>query len=162
MKQSNFSWGKSKKEDKDGDDDDEDSSKKSSEKESSKGKSEKDNVFAINSDVETFETDSDLEDGKSDESVKARMGDIITLKSIDLQIKKGEFVCIIGDVGAGKSSIINALLGELTYLDKETYDRVKDEEITDELLEEIIDLNKAKGVIQVDGSISLVQQIPWI
>ena len=85
------------------------------------------------------------------------MDDIITLKSIDLQVKKGEFICIIGDVGAGKSSIINALLGELTYLDKETYDRVKDEEITDELLEEIVDLNKKKGIIQIDGTISLVQ-----
>jgi ABC-type uncharacterized transport system ATPase component len=35
------------------------------------------------------------------------------LKDIDLEIKKGEFVCIIGNVGAGKSSIISAIIGDL-------------------------------------------------
>lgn len=44
------------------------------------------------------------------------------LQEIDLQVKKGEFVCIIGDVGAGKSSLISALIGDMLYL---TSDQVK-------------------------------------
>ena len=35
------------------------------------------------------------------------------LKNINLNIKPGEFVAIVGKVGSGKSSIMNALLGEL-------------------------------------------------
>jgi len=41
---------------------------------------------------------------------------IITLKDIDLRVHKGEFVCIIGDVGSGKSSILSALIGEMLYV----------------------------------------------
>jgi len=42
------------------------------------------------------------------------------LKNISLKIKKGQFVCIIGEVGAGKSSLINAILGEMVFIDNET------------------------------------------
>jgi ABC-type uncharacterized transport system ATPase component len=47
---------------------------------------------------------------------------VANLQEIDLQVKKGEFVCIIGDVGAGKSSLISALIGDMLYL---TSDQVK-------------------------------------
>ena len=40
----------------------------------------------------------------------------MTLKSINLSIRKGEFVCIIGDVGSGKSSLLNAIIGDLIYV----------------------------------------------
>jgi ABC-type lipoprotein export system ATPase subunit len=36
-----------------------------------------------------------------------------------LEIKKGEFVCIIGDVGSGKSSLLSALIGDLLYVNQE-------------------------------------------
>ncbi|MCR4786977.1 MAG: cell division ATP-binding protein FtsE [Lachnospiraceae bacterium] len=39
------------------------------------------------------------------------------LNGVDLRIKKGEFVFIIGDSGAGKSTIIKLLLKELTATD---------------------------------------------
>lgn len=39
--------------------------------------------------------------------------DVVTLKDIDFNVKKGEFVCIIGDVGSGKSSLLSALNGDL-------------------------------------------------
>jgi ABC-type lipoprotein export system ATPase subunit len=42
---------------------------------------------------------------------------MLSLKSVNIQIKHGEFVCIIGDVGSGKSSFLNALIGDLLYLD---------------------------------------------
>ena len=41
------------------------------------------------------------------------VSDIICLKEIGLKVNKGEFVCIIGDVGCGKSSLISSILGDL-------------------------------------------------
>jgi ABC-type uncharacterized transport system ATPase component len=32
-----------------------------------------------------------------------------------LKIKQGEFVCVIGDVGSGKSSLLSAIIGDLLY-----------------------------------------------
>lgn len=40
----------------------------------------------------------------------------ITLKNIDLEIKKGQLVAIVGKVGSGKSSFLSALLGEMNKL----------------------------------------------
>ena len=42
-----------------------------------------------------------------------RQEDLIVLKNINFKAKKGQLVGIIGQVGAGKSSLLNALLGEL-------------------------------------------------
>ena len=41
------------------------------------------------------------------------VSDLVCLKNVSLKVKKGEFVCIIGDVGAGKSSLLSSILGEL-------------------------------------------------
>jgi len=43
----------------------------------------------------------------------------LALKELNLNIRHGEFVCIIGDVGSGKSSFLNAIIGDLLYLDPE-------------------------------------------
>ena len=32
---------------------------------------------------------------------------------------KGEFVCIIGDVGSGKSSLLKSIVGDLIYVEQE-------------------------------------------
>ena len=44
-------------------------------------------------------------------------GDKVTtvLKGIDLEIKRGEFVAIMGRSGAGKSTLANAIMGNSTY-----------------------------------------------
>lgn len=42
-----------------------------------------------------------------------KLDNIVCLKDIDLKIKKGHFVCIIGKVGSGKSSLLNAMIGDL-------------------------------------------------
>jgi len=42
------------------------------------------------------------------------------LKHLDLKIPKGTFYCIIGEVGSGKSSLLNALIGDLVFLNNET------------------------------------------
>ena len=41
--------------------------------------------------------------------------DFLALKSVDLSIKQGEFVCVIGDVGSGKSSLLSSVIGDLLY-----------------------------------------------
>ena len=46
---------------------------------------------------------------------KRTLDSMRTLKDIDISIKKGEFVCVIGDVGSGKSSLLSALIGDLNY-----------------------------------------------
>jgi ABC-type phosphate/phosphonate transport system ATPase subunit len=45
------------------------------------------------------------------------LGKHLTLQGINLSVKQGEFVCIIGDVGSGKSSLLSALIGDMLYLD---------------------------------------------
>ena len=41
------------------------------------------------------------------------MDNIIALKNIDLKIKKGELVFIIGKVGSGKSTLLSTMIGDL-------------------------------------------------
>jgi ABC-type cobalamin/Fe3+-siderophores transport system ATPase subunit len=38
---------------------------------------------------------------------------IVCLKDVTVKIPKGQFVCIIGKVGSGKSSLLSAMCGEL-------------------------------------------------
>lgn len=59
----------------------------------------------------------DLEVDKPKESQK--LNNFLALKNLDFQIKKGEFVCIIGDVGSGKSSLLQAIIGDMLYLPPE-------------------------------------------
>ena len=59
----------------------------------------------------------------------------MTLKNLEIKIKKGEFVCIIGDVGAGKSSLLNAIIGELVYTTPEFYEKNSQERMNDNLIE---------------------------
>lgn len=57
------------------------------------------------------------------------------LENIDLSARKGELSCIVGRVGAGKSSLLQALLG---------------------------DLWKMHGEVTVRGRVAYVAQAPWV
>ncbi|KAK6109907.1 multi drug resistance-associated protein (MRP) [Brugia pahangi] len=59
----------------------------------------------------------------------------VTLNDINLKIKKGELVAIVGKVGSGKSSLLSAILGEM---------------------------DKLNGSVDVVGSIAYAPQQPWI
>jgi hypothetical protein len=58
-----------------------------------------------------------------------------TLLEMNFSIKKGELVAVVGSFGSGKSSLLNALLGEM-------------------LLQ--------KGSVRVHGSVAFCDQRPWI
>jgi len=64
------------------------------------------------------EEEENEEDGKKKEVVveeesPAAEGEKLVLKDINLEIKKGSFVAILGDVGSGKSSFLLSLTGEM-------------------------------------------------
>lgn len=58
-----------------------------------------------------------------------------TLVDINLSLKKGELLAVVGRVGSGKSSLLSAVLGEMTKVD---------------------------GTVTVRGSIAYCSQSPWI
>jgi Ni2+-binding GTPase involved in maturation of urease and hydrogenase len=65
-------------------------------------------------------------------------------------------VCIIGEVGSGKTSLISALLADMTHLSPEVLENLKDKETTPDVLEEMIQRSNDKAIVKVSGSISLV------
>ncbi|RZC49995.1 hypothetical protein C5167_018432 [Papaver somniferum] len=60
---------------------------------------------------------------------------VSTLRSVDLVVKRGQKIAVCGPVGAGKSSFLCAILGEIP---------------------------KISGSVDVFGSIAYVSQTPWI
>eukprot|EP01029_Cantina_marsupialis_P003080 TRINITY_DN1290_c0_g1_i7.p1 TRINITY_DN1290_c0_g1~~TRINITY_DN1290_c0_g1_i7.p1 ORF type:complete len:1228 (-),score=221.18 TRINITY_DN1290_c0_g1_i7:236-3691(-) len=62
-------------------------------------------------------------------------GKSLDLSDINLNVKKGELLIIIGSVGSGKSSLLQALLGEMKQID---------------------------GSLNIHGSVAYLPQKPWI
>ena len=87
----------------------------------------------------------------------------IVLKNISLNIAKGDLVYVIGRFGGGKSSLINAILGELIYIDDSTMSEFSNREVDEETRNILWSRNQQyRGIIKLGGSVSLIQQIPWI
>ena len=63
----------------------------------------------------------------------------VTLKNIDFEVKPGELVGIVGEVGCGKSSLLQAILNSLILLNPKECDG-----------------------IHINGKIGYAAQIPWI
>ena len=62
------------------------------------------------------------EENKEVKFQEKSLEEILCLKSLNLKIVKGSFICIIGEFGSGKSSLLSALIGELRYLKKSFVD----------------------------------------
>jgi ABC-type glutathione transport system ATPase component len=48
-----------------------------------------------------------------------KLEQFIHLKNVDLKIKAGEFVCVIGDVAAGKSTLLRTIVGDTLFVPSE-------------------------------------------
>ncbi|KAJ1561710.1 Multidrug resistance-associated protein 1 [Cladochytrium tenue] len=62
-------------------------------------------------------------------------------KGLDLAIPRGKLTCVVGPVGSGKSSLLSAIIGEMT--------RVHTEEV-------------GEGEVHVRGRVTYTPQQPWI
>ena len=51
---------------------------------------------------------------------------ILDLKDIDLKVRKGELVVIVGEVGSGKSSLLNAIIGEMIFVPEKEIEFIGD------------------------------------
>ena len=54
------------------------------------------------------------------------LDEIISLKDLDIKVKKGSFVVIIGETGSGKTNLLNALIGEMIHLPKQAVSDIGD------------------------------------
>ncbi|CAI2361540.1 unnamed protein product [Moneuplotes crassus] len=178
IENSSFSWAGQKIKEKDGDKDKEEGSQK----EDIKGNPEETKLIsnAINEESVTLDNEDDLEANtideisekeleekkckeKKDNQKEPTLGESVQLKDINLQISKGEFVCIIGEVGSGKSSLLNAILGDMLYLSEETIRKNKGKILNCQLRKILhTEAMKEESKVKLGGTISYVQQMPWI
>ena len=94
----------------------------------------------------------------------------MTLKDIQLEVRKGELLIIIGDVGSGKSSLLNAIIGDMLYVPQNLIDdfggleHEADKESLNALKDEILGpkFKLETKPIRLGGSISYVEQVSWI
>ena len=56
----------------------------------------------------------DLIDDKSTGSISTTIENELVLKDINFEVRQGEFVCVIGEVGSGKSSLLQAILNNMS------------------------------------------------
>lgn len=101
--------------------------------------------------------------------VEKPLKDFLNLRNVDLKVKKGEFVCVIGDVGSGKSSLLSAIIGDMIYLPRKEIDVFGGESVMKKKAD--FDVLKKRllspefeftSPVKVDGSLSYVEQQAWI
>ena len=56
----------------------------------------------------------------------------MAVNSVDLTVKHGEFVCILGATGSGKSSLLSSIIGDLLYVNPELKAQYGERELTQE------------------------------
>lgn len=108
-------------------------------------------------------SDTQTDSFEDPQSSRLNVSDAILLRNLNLEIQKGEFICIIGEIGSGKSSLIRAILGDMIYLDEETVSDCGYDPLLDETRDLICQKSmQHKHIVKLGGSISFVQQTPWI
>lgn len=149
---------------------DEEKSKKDAEKGHKKVLKERKNEKNLKeSEQKLIQSDSTAQGGSSESAQESQtLANFVALRDINLNIKRGEFVCIIGDVGSGKSSLLSSLIGDLLYLPYDTMHSNQNMILNKEkwLQEHIhreanVDVSSNSPIAVMD-TISYVQQVPWI
>ena len=87
-----------------------------------------------------------------------------------MSVKKGEFISIIGDVGSGKSSLLQSIVGDLIHIPESEIiefggvDHDASQEQFDNLRKRLLSpsFNVVDKPIKIKGSISYVEQSSWI
>ncbi len=104
-----------------------------------------------------------------EEEVEKPLKDYLHLQNLNIQINKGEFVCVIGDVGSGKSSLFAAAIGDMIYVpDQQIKDfggvnRLATKAEFETLKKTLLQSNlQFESPVMVDGSLSYVEQNAWI
>jgi ABC-type uncharacterized transport system ATPase component len=82
------------------------------------------------------------------------------LKKLNLQIRKGDFVCIIGDVASGKSSLLSALIGDLLVLSSQHFQELGDACINDEHTNKIVLEDSRKPISE--APITITQDVSYV
>lgn len=91
------------------------------------------------------------------------LDDLLVLKDLSLSIKQGEFVCIVGDVGAGKSSLLMSIVGDLLYASPEFAGRFRNN--TDWTLSELKDAllkHSLRPILTQDAPILISEQMALV
>ena len=99
---------------------------------------EKKNIYSkevIKKNGDDDENDEKLLEEDNNEQIQIKL-----LKDINLKIKKGEHIAVIGKVGSGKTCLLNSFVNNLS----------------------VLYANDKKKTIKVSGKISYVTQNPWI
>jgi ABC-type multidrug transport system fused ATPase/permease subunit len=123
IKNSNFSWG----------------GKKEEKKEEGKEEEEKKEI----EEKKLLGKEDDDDSKKADKKINK----IMTLNSINLDIKRGEFICVIGEVGSGKSSLLSALLGDMVYVSDDTLKQMGEKDATQDNVKDLIEMGRGKGIV---------------
>lgn len=89
--------------------------------------------YAIEIDNGNFQWTSENNEKKEDRGLPQ---EDLHLRNINIKIKKGELVTLIGTYGSGKTSLANCLLGEMNHT--------------------------GSSSVIVNGSIAYASQVPWI
>ncbi|XP_010467156.1 PREDICTED: ABC transporter C family member 13 isoform X2 [Camelina sativa] len=92
-------------------------------------------VFSIDSGLTSEDLSVFVEDASCTWSSNVEDDYNLTIKHVSLRVPKGSFVAVIGEVGSGKTSLLNSLLGEMQCV---------------------------HGSILLNGSVAYVPQVPWI
>lgn len=95
---------------------------------------------------------------------------ILNIKDIDLKVKKGEFVVIVGEVGSGKTSLLNTIIGEMIHVPQKEIDFIGDRMrkiSSDELkaLEHTLlmqDFRQGESPVTMTGTTGFVESQHWI
>ena len=95
---------------------------------------------------------------------------ILSINDMDLKVKKGEFVVIIGEVGSGKTSLLSTMIGEMIHFPQKEIDFIGDKTrkmssdelkaLEHELLQK--DFTNGMSPVAINGTTGFVESQHWI